>query len=375
MNKKDTEISQTTDTACKPHPSVSALLSWYERNKRDLPWRRDPSPYSVWISEIMLQQTRTEAAKGYYLRFLQRLPDVRSLAEADEDTCLKLWEGLGYYSRIRNMHKAAAVIEAQFHGKIPDDEKNLLSLPGIGNYTASAILSIAYGKPYPAVDGNLLRVFSRVTREEREIDRIPVKKDCFRYFQSLMEELPENVSPGTFNQALMDLGAMICLGGGEPKCGECPWKDFCSAHEAGLETLYPKKKEKKKRRTEEKTVLLIHFQESILLDRRPETGLLADLFEFPNLPGKISRKEAVKYAEGKGFHILKILPLPAAKHIFSHVEWHMQGFELFADEWNEFEVRKPEGQKLFLAKPEELESVWAIPSAFDVYRNHILKKK
>ena len=206
-----------------------ALLAWYDRCRRSLPWRDDPSAYHVWISEIMLQQTRVEAVKGYYARFLERLPDIRSLAEADEDVCLKLWEGLGYYSRARNLQKAARQIMTEYGGNMPGSSAELIRLPGIGPYTAAAIASIAFGERIPAIDGNLLRVFSRLALYEEEI-RTPAAASAAEAF--FWKRCPDQ-RPGDFNQALMDLGAGICTPGGAPACGECPLRQYCRAAGAG----------------------------------------------------------------------------------------------------------------------------------------------
>ena len=204
---------------------VEPLLAWYEKNRRKLPWRENVSAYRVWVSEIMLQQTRVEAVKPYFARFIDALPDVSDLADCEEEKLLKLWEGLGYYNRVRNMQKAAKTVMEEYGGQLPDDYEKLLSLKGIGSYTAGAIASIAYGIPVPAVDGNVLRIITRLTQDESDIMKQSVKK---RVEQALLEVMPQKRA-GVFNQALMELGATVCVPNGAPLCEACPWKEFCLA--------------------------------------------------------------------------------------------------------------------------------------------------
>lgn len=314
-------------------PPESALLDWYSRNKRDLPWRRDTDPYHVWVSEIMLQQTRAEAVREYYQRFMSRLPDIPALAAADEETCLKLWEGLGYYSRVRNLRKAAVCIMQDFGGTMPSTKKSLLTLPGIGEYTASALASISFGERTPAVDGNLLRVFSRMTHYAEDIKKPAARKAAESWYLGIMTDR----SPGNFNQALMDLGAGVCIPKGEPAClsdpAACPWSCWCLSCMAGDPQEYPKTAPKKSRRVEDRTVFLIQYGGQIALRKRPSRGLLAGLWEFPNTIGRLNREEALHYAESLGFRPLQIRKLPAAKHVFSHIEWYMTGYRILADEW------------------------------------------
>ena len=254
------------------------LLDWYDAERRILPWREDPTPYHVWVSEIMLQQTRVEAVKDYYARFLSTLPDVASLAAADEDTYLKIWEGLGYYSRVRNMHKAAVTIMDEYGGEIPSTAKELQKLSGIGEYTAAAIASIAFQQPVSSVDGSLLRVYARRNLYRENIKDPAAKKVAYDYY---MERMPED-RPGDYNQALMDLGATVCLPNGEPECFRCPWADLCEAHKQGVELEVPVVPAKKARRIEHRNVYRVHCGDVLLLSKRPDTGLLAGLYEFPN---------------------------------------------------------------------------------------------
>ena len=364
------------------------LITWYRANRRILPWREDPAPFHVWLSEIMLQQTRVEAVREYYRRFLEALPDIRSLAEAEEDTVLKLWEGLGYYSRAKNLRKAAQIVVTEFDGKMPENTANLKKLPGIGDYTAAAIASIAFGENAIAVDGNLLRVFARMNAYDGDIKSPAAKKEAEKYFfeildsgnaagnsdhRSIADAGRDSHIPGDFNQALMDLGAMVCLPNARPVCEECPWQSACEAHRAGKETEYPKTAPKKQRRIEEKTVLIIRYDDRVVLHRRPAEGLLAGLYEFPCISGSLTREEALQEAQKLGFHALRIKEIGHAKHIFSHIEWHMTGYEIFADELCEpFDVSIP---GFLLAGSDEILTRYSIPSAFEKYRKYLLLRQ
>ena len=259
---------------------VKPLCSWYEENKRELPWREDATPYHVWISEIMLQQTRIEAVMGYYAHFTAKLPNVKSLAEVPEDELLKLWEGLGYYNRARNLKKAAIQVMEQYEGELPADYEKLRGLAGIGNYTAGAIASIAYGIPAPAVDGNVLRVTMRFLNCDDDISKMSVRHQMEESIQSV---IPEKM-PGEFNQALMELGEVICIPNGMPLCDRCPLNDHCEGRAAGRQLQLPNKPEKKARRIEKKTILMLELQGRIGIRKRPADGLLAGMWEFPSLP-------------------------------------------------------------------------------------------
>ena len=364
---------------------INCLLLWYEKNRRILPWREDPTPYHVWISEIMLQQTRVEAVKGYYARFLESLPDIAALAAADEDTYLKLWEGLGYYSRVRNLHKAAVVLMEDYGGQMPASAADLRKLPGIGPYTAAAISSIAFGESVPAIDGNLLRVFARLTCYEDSILTPQARKDAEAYFGPLITLAND---PGAFNQALMDLGATICLPNAAPLCNKCPLAAFCRAHAEGRETELPNRPAKAKRTIEDMTVFLIRFKGGILLRKRPDTGLLASLYEFPNVPGHLKKADALRTVEEMGFGPLRIKKLPPAKHIFTHKEWHMAAWKVFDEEWTAFDRTAPgrgtaedpadtqkeaaDDGRLFIADIDAIRDVWSVPSAFAAYRDYLL---
>lgn len=332
------------------------LLRWYDRNRRDLPWRHDPSPYHVWLSEIMLQQTRVEAVIGYYERFLQALPDIAALAAAPEEQYLKLWEGLGYYSRVRNLHKAACTIMEEYGGSLPETAGQLRRLPGIGDYTAAAIASIAFGEKVPAVDGNLLRIFARRTAYGENIKAAPAHRKAREYFLNRMDQ-----RPGDFNQALMDLGASVCIPHRMPDCAACPWAQGCAARRQGKQLAFPVMPEKKERKKEDKTVFLIRGVDTVAIRRRPRRGLLAGMYEFPNVPGHLGEKEALAAVEALGVRSLRIRKLEDAVHIFTHREWHMTGYEIMADP-----LALPEDGLLFVTA-QALKEQYALPSAFAAY--------
>ena len=347
----------------KKQPLSRLLLDWYYKERRILPWREDPTPYHVWISEIMLQQTRVEAVKEYYRRFLEAFPDVQALAEAEEPEYMKLWEGLGYYSRVRNMHKAAVVIMEEYGGQIPGTSRELEKLPGIGAYTAAAIASIAFGEAVPSVDGNLMRVFARMTCSSENILAGNTKKQAEEWYREL---IPADV-PGDFNQAVMDLGATVCLPNTQPLCLLCPWAGMCESHEAGTEQEYPVRVKKTKKKVEDRTVFLIRDGETILLRRRPEKGLLAGLYEFPNEPGHLTESEALERLAAYGLRVNRMEKLPAAKHLFSHVTWNMRGYRVELDGTSRHDEGCTGGNLIAVAR-EDLEEEYTVPAAFDSYR-------
>lgn len=306
------------------HQMPAPLLAWYDGAKRVLPWRDAPTAYHVWISEIMLQQTRVSAVLPYYKRFLAALPDVRALAEADEGTLMKLWEGLGYYSRARNLQKAARLIVTEHGGRFPDTYKGLLALPGVGEYTAGAIASIAFGRCVPAVDGNVLRVLARSTGDEGDILDGRVRKRDREWLQAVM---PAD-RPGEFNQALMELGATVCLPGGAPRCGDCPLRSLCKAREGEGWRRLPVKRAKKARRVEEKTVFVLVSPAGLALRQREASGLLAGLWELPNVAGTLDESGASAQATAWGLDVARWEKQLTGKHIFTHVEWRMRGYVL-----------------------------------------------
>lgn len=366
-------VLDSLDLIAKP------LLAWYDAGRRILPWREEPTPYHVWLSEIMLQQTRVEAVKPYYDRFLRYLPDIESLAAVEDEQLLKLWEGLGYYNRARNLKKSAVRIMEEYDGKMPGEYEQLMNLPGIGSYTAGAIASIAFHKPVPAVDGNVLRILSRLRLDDRDILSGAVKKSIEEELRAVM---PQD-RPGDFNQALMELGATVCIPNGSPKCGECPWENLCRARIENRMAEYPKKARKKPRRIEKKTVLVILDEHFVALHRRADKGLLAGMYEFPMIEGHRSEGEVIDYLEKLGISPLRIQRLEASKHIFTHKEWHMIGYQVRADELMKegacglaADGRQPgEGHDYIFIDPEETKNRYPIPSAFAAYADYMEMKR
>ncbi len=339
------------------------LLKWYDKNKRVLPWRSSPTPYRVWVSEIMLQQTRVEAVKPYFERFMKKLPDIASLAGADEETLLKLWEGLGYYNRVRNLQKAAVQIQRDYGGRMPGDYEELLTLSGIGSYTAGAIASIAFGQMHPAVDGNVLRVVARLCREERPVSDGKVRQAIEKELESVMPAK----RPGDFNQALMEIGACVCIPNGAPLCGSCPLADLCEAHKTGEEKNYPRKQPKKPRQIEERTVLVIKDGRHTALRKRPEGGLLAGMYEYPSLEGFCTAQEVAAFLADNGLKTVSIQALEDAKHIFTHREWHMKGYMVTV------EKLEPECPGDFVREwlyPDSGETKYPVPAAFKAYSKY-----
>lgn len=339
---------------------IEPLLEWYSHHARVLPWRENPTPYRVWVSEIMLQQTRVEAVKPYFERFIEALPDVGALAECSEERLLKLWEGLGYYNRVRNMQAAARTVVQEYGGILPPDYEALLKLKGIGHYTAGAIASIAYGIPVPAVDGNVLRVLMRAAEDDSDIMKQSVKTAV----ENLLHPVIPKDHAAEFTQALMELGATVCVPNGEPKCIECPWKSFCLASAHGSYHDLPRKSRAKSRKIEKMTVLLIRDGEKYLLHRRPLNGLLAGMYEFPNMPGHRTREEVTAYVSGLDLTPVRIEPLENARHIFSHIEWHMTGYMVRVAQLDDAAVQK---EGYIFAETHILAEKYAVPSAFARY--------
>ncbi len=343
--------------------AVESLLAWYQVNKRDLPWRRTSDPYRIWISEIMLQQTRVEAVKSYYTAFLEAFPTVQALADADEERLLKQWEELGYYSRARNLQKAARTVVEQYGGALPADEKELRKLCGIGDYTAGAIASIAFGIPAPAVDGNVLRVLSRFSGSTMDIALPETKK---RFAEALREVIPSDRA-GDFTQAMIELGATVCVPNGEARCHACPLADQCVAHRDGLTDALPVKSAKKPRRIEELTVLLIRDDDRTVLRKRPAKGLLAGLYELPNFAGHLSEEGVPAAVRSLGFEPIRVERIEDSKHIFTHVEWHMVAYAVkIASDFDEGALPR----ELHLVRSETLRSAYAVPSAFSAYAKY-----
>ena len=335
------------------------IVKWFRENGRILPWREGKDPYRIWISEIMLQQTRIEAVVPYYHRFMERLPTLSHLANCPDDELMKLWEGLGYYSRARNLKKAALDVVKRFGGTMPRKAEELRSLAGIGDYTAGAISSIAFGEPSPAVDGNVLRVVSRFLGSYEDISKQKTKKTV----TSLLEEIyPTDGTAGILTEGIMELGERVCIPNGAPLCEVCPIREKCVAYKENLTSLLPVKEGKKERKIVKMTVFLLSHQGKYALRRRPEEGLLAGLWEFYHVDGKKSKTEAEKSLLTLGFSPKAISSCGSAKHIFSHVEWHMTGF--FVETENE------NGADVWKSAEEILASV-PLPTAFRHFKNKL----
>lgn len=370
------------------------VLDYYDQDKRSLPWRDRDNPYYTWLSEIMLQQTRVEAVKDYFTRFIKALPDIESLAKCPEDDLLKLWQGLGYYNRARNLKTAAGQILENFGGSLPQTRADLLTLAGIGPYTAGAIASIAFGQKEVALDGNLIRVFARLFMVEADFSKQAAKTDLENRIRPY---LPED-RPGDFNQAIMDIGAGICIPKGKPLCHKCPITDYCLAYQNQVPDLYPLKKPKKPRKIEQYTIFILQKGDKILVRKRKKKGLLAGLWEFPNVPGHISMSQAKKELADRwlepNLDLIKIEKFLPAKHIFSHIEWEMTSYWVYLQEkqiglvaeagfypWGQVE-RPSKRSKLSQANPtspgqvwagkEEIEAYLSLPSAFKVYQASVL---
>lgn len=366
LDQNNIEMKQLSETE-RLDQSVQPLLEWFEVFARTMPWRSNPEPYWVWISEIMLQQTRVEAVRAYFDRFIAALPNIAALANVEDEKLMKLWEGLGYYSRARNLKKAAIVCVEQYHGELPRTYEALLKLPGIGSYTAGAIASIAYEQEVPAVDGNVLRVISRLLAWEEDITKQSVKRKMEAALLELMKRVHPN--PRTFTAALMELGALVCIPNGAPCCMECPWKSICLARIQKKVERIPVKKKKIVRKIEERTVFLIQDGDLTAIKKRPSTGLLAGLYELPNIEGFYSEQEVKRIWEEKLKLPLTVERLKDGKHIFSHIEWHMQAYRVIIPkilEQNKL-LREQEGE-LFFVTQEELNTNYALPNAFKTWK-------
>lgn len=329
---------------------IDSLLEWYSKNKRDLPWRHTSDSYKIWISEVMLQQTRVEAVKEYYERFLSYLPTIRALANVSEDELLKLWEGLGYYSRARNLKKCAEKVVSLGYTSLPSDESLIKSLPGIGPYTASAILSIAYKQCTPAIDGNVLRILSRIYEDDRDMLKKSVQEEYRRLLASFMKEEYAR----DFTEGFIELGALVCIPHGMPKCLECPFSKICSSYQHDTMLQFPVKQNKKERKIEEKTVFVFQYQNRYLIQKRSNTGLLASLYEFPNVESKFTLEEVFSYLQEQKYSFLDVVSIGEFRHIFSHVEWHMRAYVVGL---------KKKIKGTFVSK-EDIEMIYSLPTAF-----------
>lgn len=338
---------------------IEKLTKWYQKNKRALPWRIQKTAYAIWISEIMCQQTRIDTVIPYYERFMATLPTIETLANVEDDILLKLWQGLGYYNRAKNLKKSAQIIVAEYGGVFPKDYEQAIRLPGIGSYTAGAVLSMAYQLPYAAIDGNALRVFSRFYKDNQDI-ALPQTKDYWKKFvesQSILDF-------GEFNQAVMDLGATICLPNDAPKCMNCPLAEECLAHKEHVELLYPVKTKSREKKTEEWTVFLIELDGKILLHKRSSLGLLADLYEFVNAPGALSKSEVIRlYSDA----LIRVEDGPTLTHIFTHKKWIMHSYFL---KLSYYDLKEDEN----FYSLAEIERNLSIPQAFLQFLNYFKLK-
>ena len=328
------------------------IIAWYDRVRRPLPWRQEATPYHVWLSEIMLQQTRIEAVIPYYRRFLAVCPTVADLARLEEEQLMKLWEGLGYYSRARNLKKAAVRIMEDYGGCLPQQAAELKKLPGIGDYTAGAIASIAYGQPEPAVDGNVLRVLSRLLASGEDIALAATKA---RFTALLRQSYPSGRDAALLTEGIMELGETLCIPNGEARCADCPLQAHCLAHGADQVADYPVKSPPRERRMEQRTVFLLRHEGRYAICKREGKGLLAGLWEFPNQLGRFSAQEARAWAKAQGLSVTGCAPCPAGKHIFTHVEWHMEAFLLDC---------AGEGGPFLWKSPAEISGEYSVPTAF-----------
>ena len=336
---------------------VGPILKWYEKNARSLPWRENINPYHIWISEIMLQQTKIEAVKRYYEKFIRELPTITDLANIDEEKLLKLWEGLGYYSRARNLKKAAQIMVEKYYGKMPVKYEELLKLPGIGEYTAGAIASIAFHEKIPAVDGNVLRVVTRVTGDSRDILLLETKKEVAKKLKEIMPD-----DSGSFNQGIMEIGETICIPNGDPFCSKCPLQNYCIAYRDELTNILPVRIKKIKRKIQEKSIFLIRYKNQFAIRKRATEGLLANMYEFPNIDQFLTKELIKNQLEKWNLDPIKIQEVGKCNHIFTHIEWDMLGYKIEVKEKN----------KEFIWKTaKEIEEEYSIPTAFGKWKEYL----
>lgn len=329
-----------------------SLEDWFLKNRRILPWRRDKNPYHVWISEVMLQQTRIEAVISYYERFMEALPDVFSLAMVSEDKLLKLWEGLGYYNRARNLKKAAIKIVEEYGGIFPTTYSEIIQLPGIGEYTASAISSICFGENQVTVDGNVMRVFTRFYNDSSNISKDSIKKKIHNTLLSMISG-----DAGNFNEGLMELGEVICIPNGMPKCDVCPLKEGCLSYQNSNYYLFPVKDEKKVKEEVDMTVIIPIWQGKTLVRKRKSPGLLHNLYEFPNMVGNKSVEEVREWSLEFGI-VENIKKSIYYTHVFTHKKWKMQAYFVTFESVN--------CQDMFY-RISEVEERFALPTAFSPF--------
>lgn len=340
----------------------SAIIEWHKINRRSMPWRDDPTPYHVWLSEIMLQQTRIEAVIPYYHRFLSALPTIKDLSECDDDKLMKLWQGLGYYSRARNLKKSAIIIERDFCGELPADRKLLTSLPGIGDYTAGAISSISFHLGEPAVDGNVLRVYARLKEDDLNVLDLSSRK---KVTEILRQDYPLGENSKLLTEGIMELGETLCIPNGEPRCYDCPVQKYCKAYQHKTTALYPVKAQKQARKRLQRTVLLLECKGEIALNKRKNKGLLAGLYEFPCIEKKMSIHDVEEWLISQNISFGKVVPVGEAKHIFTHLEWEMTGY--YVDCSSKI-------KDFTYASREQIEKDIPIPTAYAYYKKILYQK-
>ncbi len=304
------------------------ILSWYHKNRRTMPWREEPLPYYIWISEIMLQQTRVDTVIPYFHRFIEKYPDISSLSESDEEELLKYWEGLGYYNRVRNLRVTAMNLMENYDGKLPETFHELLKLKGIGEYTAGAIASEAFGEKVPAVDGNVFRVMARLLGVKEDIK----EKKVMDYIKETVKELLPEEEVGNFNQGMIEVGALICIPNGSPKCGLCPVRKYCVAYDQELQDEIPKKKKQKERKVEERTVLILESDRTFAIRKRPEGKLLGGLYEFFHEEGFYEKEEVLNLLKDMNLEPISIEPLKDKKFLFTHIEWRLKAYHITQEE-------------------------------------------
>lgn len=362
MNGK--ESFSANPSSERTREATALLIDWYSANREEYPWRKVVTPYRVWVSEIMLQQTRIEAAKPYFERFIAELPTVQALAEISDERLMKLWQGLGYYSRARNLKKAAQRIVAEYGGELPCDYDALRSLPGIGNYTAGAIASIAFGLPCPAVDGNVLRVMARLHTLREDVTKPSFKTSITAHLRSLY---PSGKAAGALTEGVMELGEKICIVG-TPHCTDCPISVLCLARASGSAETLPVRAKPKARKVENITVLLLSMNGKYALRKR-EKGLLSDMWEFPTVSQTLTPDGIAEKIGTWNLCPLSITECGKAKHVFSHVEWEMTGYRV------ECACTKIGGalqsERLVWATPKEIHENFAVPTAFRAYLKQV----
>lgn len=341
---------------------VNSLLEWYYKNHRTLPWRIDKDPYHIWVSEIMLQQTRIEAVIDYYYRFIKELPTIEDLANCSQDRLLKLWEGLGYYNRARNLQRTARIIVEQYNNQFPNTYQQIIALPGIGEYTASAISSICFSLKEATVDGNVLRVYMRVNNCFDNIDDMKVRK---RVRENLTKIMPKD--SGNFNEALMELGETICIPKGTPKCRKCPIRNYCKAYQEQTYLELPVRQEKKIKKLENYTVFLFISNDKVAIEKRKNTGLLHNMWQFPNTESLLDLSQTRSYLNKVNAPFFKIEKGISYTHIFTHKKWNIYSYVIWLKGENSF-------NDTIFASLNDLKRVYAIPTAFQPLKKYLEEK-